>query len=87
MKCKIKLFGALKKLADGGLLWVDIPEGTTAAAARIIIKQTLQNAHPSGANLDLIDRSALADTKQVIGTNQVIQNGSDLSLLPPVCGG
>jgi molybdopterin converting factor small subunit len=88
MEVSIRLFGALKKFGERGIVVVNIPDNCTVLEIRNLIKEQLSLKFPEDFCETLIDNAALASESRVLTDNQQI-NGltKTLALLPPVCGG
>ena len=75
----IQCYGALRKMAQGGVLTLNIPAPMSVGALKKHIDQTLQST--------LAEDSALADSERMLGDEEMIGQSSTLAILPPVCGG
>ncbi len=74
----MKFFGAFRKFGESKEFCV--PTGSTIAN----IKTTLQNLLDGEG---LVADSALANNQSILRDNDVIECDTELSILPPVCGG
>jgi molybdopterin converting factor small subunit len=86
----VRLFGALRDLAAGPELALEVPHGITVAALRRRLREALGGGLPSPAQDALVESSALAGDDGILPEWQALRPGSvevELALLPPVCGG
>ncbi|MGC4000245.1 MAG: hypothetical protein QM767_23520 [Anaeromyxobacter sp.] len=84
----VRLFGALRRLAPGAEVVVEVAPGTPVSALRGKLFQAL--ASPGAPAEALLESSAFADDAQVLAEDQPVGEGAarvTLALLPPVCGG
>jgi len=87
---EIRLFGAFRDLCGSGNLTVSFDEDCTPVVLRELVGMRLQELNPSVDREDLLallHSSALASETRVLGPHSLIEPGSRLALLPPVCGG
>ncbi|HMN67746.1 MAG TPA: hypothetical protein PKC28_04330 [Bdellovibrionales bacterium] len=84
---EIKLFGAFRKYMPSGSIRVNLPDGVTAGQVKEMVKRVLQQQVPDFSDTNLVYESALATESEILAEDSVIDNQSDLALLPPVCGG
>ncbi len=76
----MKFFGAFRKFGDG--LDFCVPVGSTIAAVKAALVQAL-----GGQDQPLIEASALANDNCILRDGDVLDSDTELSILPPVCGG
>jgi molybdopterin converting factor subunit 1 len=81
MKVRVKLFAAAKELVGSQMITVDLPAAATVAD----VQHSVATAHPK---LDRILTHAMwaVDAKYADDTT-VINEHSDIALIPPVSGG
>jgi sulfur carrier protein ThiS len=72
----IELYGRLKE--SGERVELELPAGTTAAAALQLLGQKLGRG---------VEGAVLASESAVLGADEVIPESQRLAALPPVCGG
>ncbi len=87
MVLEVRLFGALKRFGERGIIFVEAPPGSTVAAVRQAIQQHLEGQFVDSFPAGVFERSALANDTRVFAEMDEVVTGSCLSLLPPVCGG
>jgi hypothetical protein len=86
LELNIKLFGAFRKYHTGTLC-LSTMEGVSVSQIKNLIGQKLQELVPGFRDDELIEKSALADSRCVLNDSDCISESSDLAILPPVCGG
>ena len=87
MVVEVRLFGALRRFGDAGIVRVDVPENGSVREIRDLVKQELSRAFPGEFKGELVDKAALASEDRVMRSEEKIGAGRMLALLPPVCGG
>lgn len=76
----IQLFGAFREY--GKEVHLTLPKGASCADVKHALVDALGNEARG-----LIEASALADEKKVLGQEEQIMDSGGLAILPPVCGG
>lgn len=89
MVARIKLYGALRALAQDGLVELPVTgqTETTVMALKQQLIADLQLKYPNQPVDELIKRSALSSGARVFQQHETIDLLQPLHLLPPVCGG
>lgn len=93
MVIEIRLFGALKKFAEAGLLLLDVPQTCSIREIRELLKHRLSSEFPGVFKGELVDKAAFANEAgvfgeaRVLGSDEQVAQTASLALLPPVCGG
>lgn len=82
----IKLFGAFRKFQNEPVV-LSLPTGSTVAAVKHALWETLQTLKPGVADASLLASSALASAQTVLADTDTLNNSQSLAILPPVCGG
>lgn len=80
MTLSIKYFGTFRQFGES--LSLDVPEGSTIHDIKNKLSQ-----HLDGAHKELIEDSVLANNSDILPNTYVIKKNTELSILPPVCGG
>ncbi len=80
IKINIKFFGGFRKFGEA----VDcvVPEGSSVLAVKSALAIALQ-----GKDKALIDASVLANDNEILQDDVLFHEDTQLSILPPVCGG
>lgn len=87
-RVRLRLFGALREVAVGGELTVEVPPGTTVASLRTHLKEALAQTVPARRHDQLVDLSALASDSTILPESHLLGDTDVcLAILPPVCGG
>jgi molybdopterin converting factor small subunit len=74
----IKLFGSFRKFGES--LDFCLPAGSTIATVKKTLQQKLNGER-------LVSDSVLANDHAILRDHDVLDNDTELSILPPVCGG
>ena len=83
-KYKIRLFGILKSKCGLNILEMEAPAGLMVREFRAYIAKHFSDL---GKNMPIeMNDSALADSEWILGEESLVSQ-SELSLIPPVCGG
>ncbi len=82
---QIKLFGAFRQFQNGPVT-LELPSGISVAEVKTALWEKLQEIKP-GADLALLNASALASSSSVLEANTRLTESQSLAILPPVCGG
>jgi molybdopterin converting factor subunit 1 len=77
----VRLFARARDLGGADRVTVDLPNGATVADLR----RRLVALHPQLA--DLTGKCAVAVDAEFAGDGQVLTEGAEIALLPPVSGG
>jgi molybdopterin synthase catalytic subunit/molybdopterin converting factor small subunit len=81
MHVRVLVFGVLKDLLKDGSVSVDLPEGATV---RLLLDHF---RHQSPLRPDIWKSIAVAVNQQYVAVTQVLRDGDEVALLPPVSGG
>jgi molybdopterin converting factor subunit 1 len=81
MLVKVLLFAAARDLADTDAAQVELPAGATVADVRT----ALVRDHP--ALTSLLAKSAVAVNQDFAEDSQVVAEGDEVAVIPPVSGG
>jgi molybdopterin converting factor subunit 1 len=81
MTVTVKLFARARDLAGADAVRVELPQGATVAGLR----RELSRAYPSLAGL--LARCAVAVEAEFARDGDVLAEGAEIALLPPVSGG
>ncbi len=84
---EINMFGMLKKFSEEPPLMLGVPAGSSIAEILDVLKKNLANRFPDFNHHKVIDASVLADEKEVLKHDHIINQDTSLAVLPPVCGG
>ncbi|MBK9294773.1 MAG: hypothetical protein IPM57_10095 [Oligoflexia bacterium] len=84
---EIKLFGAFRNYVPTGMITIKLVDQLTAIQLKQKIQNLLQNQIKGFQDSTLVFESALATETEVLDEGEVINDKSNLALLPPVCGG
>lgn len=89
VELRVKLFGAFRQWAPGGEVTLTAPAGATSAQVRRLIGAALAQVGAGPAGAALLERSALANEKRLLGEEWTVPPAKavDVAVLPPVCGG
>jgi molybdopterin synthase sulfur carrier subunit len=80
MKCKIKAFGISREIIGSRVLELEIPDGITIAALKVVLAQK----YPSFSDL----KSLYVAVNNEYSTDEMsINEGDEIALIPPVSGG
>ncbi len=84
---RVRLFGAFRKYIPSGVIsiTIDRPCGTTEIKSKIL--QQIKSENANFCDDLLIAESALANEKEILFEDAMVDNSAQLALLPPVCGG
>ncbi len=80
IKINIKLFGAFREFGEAVML--SVPIGSSAVDVKEALAQTLDQKNHS-----LVEVSVLANDNAILQESEVFNVDTELSILPPVCGG
>lgn len=78
IKIYIKFFGYFRKFGDG--LYLSVPAESTIEKIKPIIQ------HKLGGEKLVLD-SVLANSTDILRNDYILDQDTELSILPPVCGG
>lgn len=81
MNLHVHLFARARDLAGAGLVVVELPAGAVVADLR----RRLADLYPKLA--DLVGKCAVAVDAEFAGDGDVLKDGAEIALLPPVSGG
>jgi len=81
---RIKLFGGFRQYTEDPELRIDIMHSATVSTLRSRVAELFGD---DSAARELLKVSAFATDQRVLDEDDPVPNGSELSLLPPVCGG
>jgi molybdopterin converting factor subunit 1 len=81
MTLTIQFFARARELAGAERVAVELPRGTTVAALHAL----LATMFPAMASL--LERSAIAVNHDSADAGQVIDDGDEVAVIPPVSGG
>jgi molybdopterin converting factor small subunit len=88
LRIDVRLFGALRKYANGAEISLEVPSGTTVSGLRSYLGDALRRGGAAFADQPLLDASVLADEEQILDDAQaLVADRISLAVLPPVCGG
>jgi hypothetical protein len=85
-KIKVNLFGAFREFSDTGFLVFSVNGNESAEQVKLLISKRLQAKENSFDVKALVAKSVLATADRILMASDII-GSSDLSILPPVCGG
>lgn len=80
----IRMFGAFRKYHQGNLS-IAVATGSSIAEIKSKIVSELQMT--GSADADLVNKSVLADSMQILKESEIVSEDLILAILPPVCGG
>lgn len=86
LKLNIRLFGAFRKYHNG-LLSLEVAGGTNVGQVKELIAQKIHDIAPEFQDLELVEKSALANNLKVLSPSDRLTESENLAILPPVCGG
>jgi molybdopterin converting factor subunit 1 len=81
MKIKVKLFAAARELAGGDTVEIEIPEHTTVADLGLALAKNFP------ALEKLLPHALWAVDAEYAGDSTIINDHSEVALIPPVSGG
>lgn len=81
MKVTVKLFARARDLAGTGQLDLDVPAGATVATVRSELGRSLP------ALVELLARCAVGMDAEFARDDDLVREGAEIALLPPVSGG
>jgi molybdopterin converting factor subunit 1 len=81
MTLNIHLFARARELAGAERVSVDLPPGSTVAALHALLAAMFP------AMASLLERSAIAVNHDSADAGQVIDDGDEVAVIPPVSGG
>jgi molybdopterin synthase catalytic subunit len=81
MKVQVLLFARARELAGRNFVEVELPEGTTVADLR----ERLGSALPGLAGF--VQRCAVAVGGEYVAEGDVVREGAEVAVIPPVSGG
>jgi molybdopterin converting factor subunit 1 len=81
MKVRVRLFGAARELAGSNLLEMELPAGATIGDLRQAVVEKLP------ALAQIVSHSLWAVGSEYVSAAQVLDEKSDVALIPPVSGG
>ncbi|OFW81055.1 MAG: hypothetical protein A2887_02205 [Alphaproteobacteria bacterium RIFCSPLOWO2_01_FULL_40_26] len=87
IKIKITAFGALGKLTISEPMVIEIASGTKLFETREQIKKEILKISPQFNDFAVLEKSALADDREVLGKDHIFDRDTNLAILPPICGG
>ena len=80
MKCVIKAFGITREIVGNRVLEIEVPNGQSVAA----LKTELLKKYPAFSGLKSM---YIAVNQQYAEDTNVLQEGDEIALIPPVSGG
>jgi len=80
IKIDVRLFGAFRKYGEN--ISLSVPSGSSMQEIKNKLAEEL-----SLTEMDLINDSAMANDNEIIGSDFIFTQDSELAILPPVCGG
>jgi molybdopterin converting factor small subunit len=88
MVTKVRLFGGFRKYAGNEThIQFEQNEDLNVGEIKQRIAAELKRKNPGFCDLQLIEDSALATEEHVYSNGDPIIAGTELAILPPVCGG
>lgn len=81
MKIKLLLFAAAKEIVGANQLVIELSDGDNVAA----LKAAVNKKHPAIA--DLVARSAFSVDQKYASDETLIEDSSEVAMIPPVSGG
>ncbi len=81
MQVRVRLFAALAESAGSRAFTLDLPAGSSAGSVRDAAVARYPQMRP------LCDRAALAVNAEYSDAAQVVYDGDEVALIPPVSGG
>ncbi len=85
MEITLQLFGAFR--AFGEQLTLSLPEGAIISDIRKTLIKKLNELDSSFDKLSLIDSSRFATETEILNEDTTLENGSIITIIPPVAGG
>ncbi len=82
----VRLFGTFRKFHNTPLS-LTLLSGASVSDIKIAVGQALQALNPAFNDLELLEKSALADDRAVLNPDASLTADTQLAILPPVCGG
>jgi molybdopterin converting factor small subunit len=87
LKVEINLFGMLSKYGEGDPLVIIVPSGANMKEVLQALKAELSSRFSDFNAHKVLDASVLADEKEVLKHDHILNQNVSLAILPPVCGG
>ena len=87
IKLKITTCGALGKLTISEPIIVTFTSGAKLPQVLEMVKEEILKISPQFNDFAVLEKSALADEKEILGKDHVFDRDADLAILPPICGG
>lgn len=84
---EVRLFGAFRKYIPSGVIQITVDKPSAATEIKLKILQQIQIEFPTFKEESLIHESALANEKEILYEDMIVNESHQLALLPPVCGG
>lgn len=81
MRLRVLAFARVRELLGGGVLELDLRDGSTAADAWRALESR------ADALRDLASSTRIARNGRVVAPTQTLEDGDELALLPPAGGG
>lgn len=89
IEVEVRVFGIFREMCGEPLLRLEMPENAKASDVKTELANRISKLNPTQRCkiVNLLSRSAIADDDHFLDEDEVIQNGINLNVLPPVCGG
>jgi len=87
MELTISLYGAFRAYADGRMMRLTVPIGTTVGELRTLLDRDLRARHPDFTDSNLMTCSVFADDQDILRDHAILADGTSIAVLPPICGG
>ncbi|MGD8379477.1 MAG: thiamine biosynthesis protein ThiS [Gammaproteobacteria bacterium] len=84
---EIVVFGGFRRHVPEGRVSCHAESGTTVAELRVLLTQALRERNPGFDDDGLLSASVFASEDRILGESESVDRFSQLSILPPVCGG
>ncbi len=84
---EINLFGSFRKFDNGQPIILFLPQGANLNNIRNGLSTELTARYPEFNQQALINESAIADEREILGDTYCLERDVKLAILPPVCGG
>ncbi|HUP89314.1 MAG TPA: MoaD/ThiS family protein [Longimicrobiales bacterium] len=78
MKVRLLLFASYRDLAGASELTLEVPSGARAADAVVLLRQTASK---------IPEKPVVAINREYSSLDDILNEGDELALLPPVAGG
>jgi molybdopterin converting factor small subunit len=80
MTLKINFFGSFRRI--GNDISFPVPRNSSVNTIKAALVEKIGQQYRI-----LVEESVLADKDKILSENQILEEGTTLSILPPVCGG